>query len=180
MKKKLLTSAIFLILTALVPVFLWANTPKLAGAFLKIEGLQVQFYKIKIEHKDGGGSDYEFQTSLENGKIYLHPLPDHVKANISVIPVTTDFVPQSPYMITNQELVAKWYSSVEEGCFASHNFNYISADGRPISELASSSDLVHPSEEIPLPKDDHNFLDIKSISGDELEKEIGKGFPVKR
>jgi hypothetical protein len=137
---------LFVISILLMPLRLTANTPKLGGSFLKVEGLQVQFYNIKVQYKDKSRSDYQFKTSLENGKIYIHPLPGDVEATINVIPITNDFISQKPFSIGNQELLNLWYTNPGKDHFATHNFEFISKNGLPLSELASSADLIQKDE----------------------------------
>lgn len=133
----------------------FAGRPDLPGAFLKVEGIQVESYLIKVQYSDSeAGKNYEYQVNLEDGKIYIHPRPGGTKAIITVEPILQDFIARSPYSISNDELLNKWYNVGGKGYFDSHDFAIETKTGAPVESLADSPDLVQPKNEISHPSPD--------------------------
>lgn len=129
-----------------LPAF--ANTPYLRGAFLKVEGVQVKNYLIKVHYENSeAGKDYEYPVNLEDGKIYIHPRPTGDKSIITVEPVAEDFVARSVYSISNQDLLQKWYSAEGKDYFDAHDFKLEGKNGVSIESLSDSPDLFVPESE---------------------------------
>jgi hypothetical protein len=147
---------------------IFAKTPYLPGAFLKIEGIQVKNYLIKVHYENSTeGRDYEYPVNLEDGKIYIHPRPTGDKSIITVEPVAEDFVARSAYSISNQDLLQKWYGAEGKDFFDSHDFKLEGKNGVSIESLSNSSDLITPEcESMPispkLPPDSLEY-DIKEF-----------------
>ncbi|MFH1126103.1 MAG: carboxypeptidase-like regulatory domain-containing protein, partial [Candidatus Altiarchaeota archaeon] len=96
----------------------------LPNAFIKIPDTEVKYYKVNVHfNKPADGPDYEYQTEVRGGLLYLQPLPDGEDATITVTPDTLDYT-STPYTITSKELDQKYYDApLDQGYVDEHIFD---------------------------------------------------------
>ncbi|MCX6695294.1 MAG: hypothetical protein NTU61_03265 [Candidatus Altiarchaeota archaeon] len=94
-------------------------------AFIKVPDTEVHYYKVSVHYNNpADGKDYEYDTEVRQGLLYLMPLPDDVDATLTVKPDSQDYTAQQTYSITTKEYRQKYYSTPDnQNYFDTHTFN---------------------------------------------------------
>ncbi|HOI18818.1 MAG TPA: carboxypeptidase-like regulatory domain-containing protein [Candidatus Woesearchaeota archaeon] len=90
-------------------------------SYIKIDDTNVDFYIVKVEHKNKDLS-YEYETVLADGKIYVSPLPTGSDAVITVTPKSSKYTSAEPFEITAEEWNTLQAKGSDNGYIAKHDF----------------------------------------------------------
>ena len=95
------------------------QTVTVPNAFLKIDDTRVRLYTITV--KLSTGRTYSYVSDVRNGLLYVQPLPDDVKAELTITSNSSAYTVSNPYTISNSELISKVYSS-QSGYYDNYTF----------------------------------------------------------
>jgi hypothetical protein len=123
-----------------------SSAVRIPNAFLKVKDDEVDFYTIKVIHKDSS-LDYEYFIERAEGKIYIQPLPLDDNVEIIVTPMSKDYKSENIFSINSQDMNEIISSDKEfDGFFAEHDFD-LKSTGNNVDDKYILFDDTVPSYE---------------------------------